>query len=257
MKTSEVGSFTINLAKRAGGLIFDFHKRRLEQIWADRTHFKTAADDASDKLIREAIAAAFPHHNIHSEEGGYLNRNSEYTWVCDAVDGTINLWSGFTDHFAVSLALCQNNVPIVGVVYAPKRHELYFAEQGLGAYLNGKPICASKEININHVLMGVDAGKKNRTDHLLILDSLLQDSGINCDLRTGCASVPLCLAASGAIHAYMATSLEPEDMAAAVIINKEAGNKVTNIECGDWKLGDKSILTANPELHQKILKLIS
>ncbi len=250
-------AFAIEIAKQAGRVVMDFHTQRLEPIWTSATHFKTAADDASDNLIRIAIVKRFPDHNIWSEETASREKESEFTWVIDAVDGTIGLRTGITDHFGVSIALCKGKTPIVGVINAVKRKELYTAEIGKGAFCNGSPIRVAEEItNINQVLMGVDSGKQERTKHLPYLEKLLGPEGINCSLSTGCASIPLCLIASGILHAYLATSLEPEDMAAVVCLIREAGGKVTNLESKEWQLGDKSILAANSELHQKLFNFL-
>lgn len=246
----------LDSAQRAGKLIMDFHNRRVEPIWTSPTHFKTEADDASEQLIREAIIEHFPDHNICSEETALLQRGSRFTWVCDAVDGTINLRTGITDHFSVCIALCEGTTPIIGIVNAVKRGELYTAEIGKGAFCNGLPIKVSELENINQVLMGVDSGKHERTNHLPYLEKLLVSEGINYAFSTGCASVPLCFVASGVMHAYLATSLEPEDVAAAVCLIREAGGKVTNSNGLEWKLGDSSILAANPVLHKKLSEML-
>lgn len=248
--------FAVGLAKRAGNILMKYHSQRLSPIWTSHTHFKTAADDASEAIIREAINKEFPEHGILSEEGSPKKSETEFTWVVDAVDGTINLRTGLTDHFSVCLALCQGRVPIIGVIFAPKRDELYAAETGKGALCNGEKIQVSDLKNINQVLMNVDSGKHGRTAHLPHLEKLLASNGITCPMATGCASVPLVLVAKGVLHAYLATSLEPEDMAAAVCIIREAGGKVTNLKGKEWQLGDQSILTANPELHQKLFNFL-
>ena len=255
-KNNNYLAFAVGIAKQAGRLIMDFHQRRLEPIWTSVTHFKTAADDASDNLIHNAIIKRFPDHNIWSEETALREKGSKFTWIIDAVDGTIGLRTGITDHFAVCIALYEDKIPIVGVINAVKRRELYTAERGKGAFCNGSPIRVSELTNINQVLMGVDSGKQERTKHLPYLEKLLEPGGISCYLSTGCASVPLCLVASGVMHAYLATSLEPEDMAAVICLIREAGGKVTNLKGKEWQLGDKSILTANSELHQKLFNFL-
>ncbi|MCX6702381.1 MAG: hypothetical protein NTW60_00720 [Candidatus Wolfebacteria bacterium] len=213
-------------------------------------------DDMNDKLARESIKRTFPAHNILSEEGDPHLVGSDFTWVVDGVDGTIGFATGYTDHFAFCAGLCEGSNPILGVVNAPKRAEFYSAEKGKGAFCNEQPIRVSTLTDLNKVLMGCDSGKHNRTAHLPYLEKLLGPNGITCPFMTGCASVPLCLVASGVIHAYMATSLNPEDMAAAVIIIREAGGKVTNREGKEWNLGDPSILAASPELHEKLMKFL-
>jgi myo-inositol-1(or 4)-monophosphatase len=202
----------------------------------------------------------FPAHGIHSEEGELLNSESQYRWVVDGVDGTIDLRTGYTDHFSFCIALAdmRRRRPIVGVVNAAARNggEFYSAADGEGAFCNDEPIHVSLLENVNQVLMGVDSGKHDRAAHLPYLEKLLGPDGISCPMSTGCASVPLCLVASGVLHAYLATSLEPEDMAAAVVIIREAGGKVTNLKGDEWRLGDGSILAANPVLHYNLIQLL-
>lgn len=252
MTKSAALAFAIDVAKEAGEVIRGFYDRRMEQVWTGRSHFKTVADDASEALIRKRIHLAFPNHNIWSEEGGKSEKGSPYTWVWDAVDGTIPLFTGSSDHFSVCGALCKGTTPILGVGNAVKRGELYVAQVGGGAYCNDKQIRVSEETEIGHVIMGMDSGKANRIAHLPFMEKAYGPDGIVVALGSGCASVPLFLVASGAIHAYLATSLEPEDMAAAVPIIREAGGKVTNLAGEEWKLGDVSILAANPVLHEKL-----
>ncbi|PIR88021.1 MAG: hypothetical protein COU10_01420 [Candidatus Harrisonbacteria bacterium CG10_big_fil_rev_8_21_14_0_10_45_28] len=255
-RQSEFMVFTIELARRVGKLLMKFHNQRLKPIWTSPTHFKTKADEDSNQLIRRAIISRFPEHNILSEESAPRRKKSLFTWVIDPVDGTINLRTGVTDHFSVCIAFCENKTPILGVINAPKRKEFYRAERNKGAFCNDLPIYVSETKDISPILMGVDSGKHDRAKHLPYLKKLLSPGGITCFLSTGCASVPLSLVARGTLDAYLATSLEPEDMAAAVVIIREAGGKVTNLQGKEWQLGDKSILATNPYLHKKLIKFL-
>lgn len=249
---SEELGFAIQVVTEAGAVVLDFCRRRSEPIWTDRSHFKTAADDASEAIFRRLVAARYPNDTVWSEEGGRSQGTSSLIWVFDGVDGTIPMFRGITDHFAICLALCQGTRPIIGVVNAVKRQELYVAEAGHGARCNGQPIRVSTETEIGHVVMGIDSGKFSRDAHIPFIQRACQPDGIVAHLSSGCASVPLCLVASGVMHAYLATSLEAEDMAAAVCLVREAGGKVTNLEGKEWKLGDQGILAANPVLHQNL-----
>lgn len=244
--------FALKIAKIAGKNIMKYHGSMIEREYTDRTHFKTLVDNKNDELARLAIRKRFPSHNILSEENKPYKGDSDLTWVIDGIDGTINFSTGFTDHFSFAIGLCQGKTPIIGVINTPKRNKLYIAETGKGAFCNDKKIQVLDNTKINKVLMGCDSGKHKRTAHLPYLKKLLGPNGITCSLSTGCASVPLCLVASGVIHAYLATSLAPEDMTAAVCIIREAGGKVTNLKGKEWQLGDASILAANPKLHRKL-----
>lgn len=252
---SKALDFAVETAVKAGEIVSSYYNRRLEQIWTSRSHFRTEVDEASEKVIREMLSKHYPDHNIWSEEGGRSDAGSLLTWVWDAVDGTIPMFHGTSDHFSVCGALCDGVNPILGVANAIGRRELYTAEVGKGAYCNGVPIHVSSETDLGHVIIGIDSGKNNRLAHMPYMEKAFGPNGVMVVFASGCASVPLLLVASGAYHAYLATSLEPEDMAAAVPIIREAGGKVTNLKGEEWKLGDVSILAANPVLHEKLANL--
>jgi len=246
--------FAIQVARHAGDAILMKHYGKQQfQTWKARTDFKTMVDDESDRYIREEIRKSFPDHSVISEELEDYETGSEYKWVVDPLDGTLPYTFGTTDHFSVCIGLCQNGIPILGVIYAPKRGEFYTAVVG-EAHCNGIPIEVSSETEINHILMGVDPGATNRKSHLPYLERLMEKDGCICTVQSACASVPLCLVAKGNLHAYLATSLLPWDMAAAVCIIREAGGRVTHLDGSDWKLGGRSILACNPELHGKLLE---
>src|SRR3989338_11066298 len=253
--------FAIRTAKEADDYLMSQYGKMQTLEWKSRTNFKTQVDDHNDELIRRRIKETFPDHNIYSEEQDALNRNSEFSWVVDPLDGTIPYTCGITDHFSVCISLVKEKIPILGVIYAPKRKELYHAEKGKGAFCNGKKIYVLDEDNINHTLVALDSGKKTssfkRASITFYEAKLLSPEGVTCTFSSGCASVPLALTASGKLHAYVALSLEPWDMAAGVIINREAGANVTNIYGKQWSLDDPSIITANLKLHKKLLNMLN
>src|SRR3990167_6044185 len=117
--------FAIEVATKAGEVISGFYNERMRQSWTSRSHFKTVADDASETFIRKMVSARYPSYNIWSEEGGRSDDKSPFTWVWDAVDGTIPMFFGITDHFSVCGALCNGTTPILGVANAVKREEIY------------------------------------------------------------------------------------------------------------------------------------
>lgn len=254
-------TFAITTARQAGDEILMRHHGKVKTLdWHTRTNFKTAVDDESDAFIRAEIEREFPDHRIHSEEAAAKRTPSPYRWIVDPLDGTLPYTTGINDHFSVSIALEEDGEVIVGVVYAPKRGELYAAECGKGTFLNGSRVTVALEDNLNHVIMGLDSGKEGPNFRRLELagpyEKLLGPDGIAADLKHGCASVPLCLVACARLHAYAAMWLELEDAAAAVLINREAGTRVTTFSGEEWGLGDRSILAANPVLHAKLLERI-
>lgn len=248
--------FAIDVAQRAGSKLLTYHRQSMDAMWTGRNHFKTQADEEIDILAHTMVNLRYPDHGWYSEEGGFRWEGSADCWVVDALDGTINFLTGWSDHFAFCIAHCFASYADIGVVNAPLRKEFYAAEKGKGAFLNGKPISVSPLTEINKVLMWIGSGKHNRDAHIPYLKRLMQPDGVALPMTTGCASVPLCLVASGVIHAFLATSLSPEDMAAAVVIIREAGGKVTNLNGDEWTLRDPSILAANPSLHEQLMELL-
>ena len=233
--------------------------------WTSPRHYKTAVDDMNDQLASGAIETYFPDHNIWGEESGLKDKGSDYTWIIDGVDGTFCLIWDFADHTAFCIALYYKGMPLVGVVNAARRGEFYYAEAGGDAFLNGERITCSNVTELEKVSMAVNSGK-HHTDRLPPIRQKLDRVNVYPDLGTNCASVPICMTASGVIPAYLATSLEPEDMAAGAVINMAAGNVVTNLKGEPWtplvreggKLipTDEGILIANPTLHRKLLEVI-
>jgi len=163
---------------------------------------------------------------------------------------------GISDHFAISLALVKVKLPILGVIYAPKRDELYVAEYGKGAFCNNLPIRVSKIKDINKAMIGLDYSKRSRNTVSKYHKKLLSEDGVTYPVTYGCASATLGLVASGKLHGYLGLKLEPWDMAAGAVIIREAGGKVTTIKGKEWLLGDETILAANPNLHNKLKEFL-
>lgn len=253
--------FAVSVAREAGTLLMRNYGKMQTLEWKLRTNFKTQVDDESDKLINDRIKNAFPKHSIYSEELSDREKGSEYKWVVDPLDGTIPYTYGFCDHFSVCLSLVKGRTPIVGVIYAPLRDELYTAVEGKGAFLNNERIKVSLEESLNHAVLSCGPGKEipqfKRVDQIEYEKKLYSENGAVIAINTGCASVPLAFVARGLIHGCVYPNLEPWDMAAGVVINREAETKVTNIKGEDWKLGDSSLIVANPALHKKIMDLLN
>jgi myo-inositol-1(or 4)-monophosphatase len=260
MEENKYLEFAISTSKEAGKIVMDNYGKFQKLNWDKKTNFKIELDNKIDQFIRKKIRKNFPGHNIYSEEEKFLDNKSNFSWVIDPLDGTIPYTFEISDHFSISICLVENKTPILGVIFAPKRNELYYAEINKGAFCNDIKIKTSSNDNINQVLMGIDHGKSSgnyqRDSISKYISILLKEDGISNQFNSACSTVPLCLTAKGNMNAFLSPSLEPWDMAAAVIINREAGNKVTNLEGKEWELGHTSILVANPNLHNLLLNLI-
>lgn len=213
----------------------------------------TEADLESDRIIRELVASHYPAHSILSEESGLKDTLSEWEWVIDPVDGTTNFFAGLP-YWAVSIGVRQNGVTRYGVVYAPALGEMFAAERGRGATLNGKPITCSAETRLSRsvICTGFPVDKDRNPDCNAdnFLKLLPRVRGMR---RLGSSAVDTVYTAAGFLDAYWELGLHEWDICAATLIAEEAGCVVTSIR------PDKpiSILVAPEALTDQILPLIS
>ena len=249
MIKSELYIFLKSLAREAGAIIGDAYGNIQHRIEKSAFEFKTVIDDEVEVFLISEIQKKYPDHGIISEESPAINSDAEYVWIIDPLDGTLNFTIGVTDLFAVSIAIFQNGNPLAGVIYAPLREDFYFAAEGRGAFKNNQKISPSSIAKIESSVIAVEYGKINRTEILKYQQKLLGVNGAHYTYVFCNATVPLAMTAEGKLNAYFALNLDVWDVAAGVIINREAGNRVTNCRGQDWKLGDPDILVASPEFH--------
>lgn len=217
----------------------------------------TTADIQSEKRIVALIKRYFPEHNFLAEENRYKKTSSPYTWVIDPLDGTSNFSCGLPI-FCVSIALVKGSTPIVGVVYDVMRNELFCAENGLGAYLNGKKIKVTSAKILSEALLITgfyyNRGKDMRTNLEKIKKFLLRRIiGIR---RLGAAALDLCYVASGRAAGFWEFTLSPWDFAAGALIVKEAGGRVTDRYGKDVPLKKSFIAASNSKIHNAMLRVL-
>lgn len=246
----------VEIARSAGDILLQYQSKLQQVEWKDRHHFKTQADDASDAFIHEVIKRRYPDHNIFSEELPERETGHDISWVVDPLDGTIPYATGASDHFGVSIGILSGKDPRVGVINLPQRGRLYRAQAGLGAFVNDEPIRVSDLEDLRPAIIGIDYGKTERAQFLPAMNELLSREGVTYPVTYGSAASSLSLVAEGRLHAYCSSKLEPWDMAAGVVLIREAGGTVTTLDGKDWELGDQSILAANPRLHERLLSLL-
>jgi len=189
----------------------------------------TVADLESEAAIIEIIKSEFPDHNFLAEENKYLSTDSDYTWIIDPLDGTNN-FAYKLPIFCSSIALAYKSDLILGVIYDPTRDELFYAEKGKGAFLNGKPINVSAQKTLKNSLLITgfyyDRGQDMR-DTLDNIETFFK-AGILGVRRLGSAALDLCFVASGRASGFWEFSLSPWDYAAGKLILEEAGGVLTD-----------------------------
>lgn len=259
-RKSEFLEFAISSAKAAGKIHMNLYNSNHDIEWTNRVHFRTEADTQVSAMLRKQLSETYPHHNIHSEESKDHVTRSPFTWIDDELDGTIAYTRRYFDGFCFSRALCIGLNPVLGVVYMPLKDYLYTGIIGEASALNGRKINVNDTDSLNKVLMSFYSGKELggkkgfRSSHLPFLVKAMEDPSIMTDVGFACASASLCFVADGRLEACLATGLDAEDMAAASVILCGAGAKVTNLKLEQWKLGNKSIFTANPKVYELLVE---
>jgi myo-inositol-1(or 4)-monophosphatase len=202
---------------------------------------------------------AFPQHSVLGEEdqlAGDTPSKTEYRWVVDPLDGTTNFVHGIP-HYAVSLALQHGDKVLVGAVFDPSLNECFTVAIGQGAFLNGRPIRTSSQNRLSEVIAGTGFPAKLQPDSpdLLVFNkALFRCQGIR---RTGSAALNLCDVAAGRYGVLWGFSTKIWDIAAGVLLIREAGGVVTSPEGGKVNLGTGRFLaSANQDLHQQLLELV-
>jgi myo-inositol-1(or 4)-monophosphatase len=247
------------IAREAGALLLDHFHKKLKIEYKGEADLVTAADRASEALIRQRIREQFPSHDVLGEEQGLNDQGSDYRWYVDPLDGTTNFAHGYPV-FCVSLALeCRNlehsssAVRIAAVVYDPTRDELFSAEQGRGAHLNGKPIRLSNTTQLKECLVatGFPSHKRHKNPNIYFYHQItLRTHGVR---RAGSAALDLCTVACGRFDGFWEFNLNPWDTAAGVLIVEEAGGRVSRFDGSPFQLDSRETVASNGLVHDALL----
>lgn len=243
-----------SIARQAGGLIMEYYARgvKTEYKGSGTVDVVTEADRASEKLIVEALRAAFPNHGIVGEEGSRSQSTGECIWYVDPLDGTTNFAHGFPI-FSVSLGLARGNDVIAGVVFDPTRNELFAAELGSGATLNGKKIQVSRAATLGESLLGTGFPSKKRhlNPNIYFYHQLtMKTHGVR---RAGSAALDLACVASGRYDGFWEFNLNAWDTSAGVLLVQEAGGKLTHVDGSRFDVAaSRDVLATNGLIHQEL-----
>lgn len=248
----------IELAKEAGKIQRNNWGRRQVISYKGVINIVTEVDKECEKLIVDRLKREFPEHGILAEEGSESNRQSDYLWVIDPLDGTVNYAHGYP-LFAVSIALAHKGVTILGVVYEPLRDELFVAEKGKGAFLDGKNIHVSDISHLKQALLDTgfaytiqEGEKRNNVENFERF--LLECQAVR---RDGAAAVDLCYVACGRFDGFWGQCLKPWDIAAGALLIQEAGGRATNFTNGELDIFGEEILVSNGLIHEQMMTILN
>ncbi len=200
--------------------------------------FVTNSDLKTEKIIIEELKKARPNYSIISEENGFEeNKDKNNTWIIDPIDGTVNFLHGIP-HFAISIALKSNNEIVSGLIFDPIKDELFFAEKDNGAFFNNHRIKVSKKKEINDCLFVTGGKIKNEPDLSY--------------RKSGSAALDMAYVASGRYDGYFQKNLNLWDIAAGIILIKEAGGIINEIDLSNHK--NIKIIASSTDINAKLLK---
>jgi myo-inositol-1(or 4)-monophosphatase len=256
---------TAEIAREAGALLREFFAQGVATEYKGDVDIVTVADRTVEKLIRARINEVFPDHGIYGEEGTREGLDREFRWYVDPLDGTTNFAHGFPQ-FCVSLGLEhrpagtsseQDGSLVAGVIYDPLRDELFSAEKGQGAFVNGKPIRASAVPTLAESLLatGFPSRKRHASPNIHFYQEFtLRSHGVR---RAGSAALDLAYVAAGRIDAFWEFNLNPWDTAAGILLVEEAGGSVSNFSGKPYHIASEEILASNGKIQSELVTLFA
>ncbi len=253
------------IAREAGALLRHYYDKGVTAEFKGEVDIVTEADRASEKLITERLGTAFPDHGIFGEEGARERLGAEYRWYVDPLDGTTNFAHGFP-YFCVSLGLEHRTADlrdeedgemVAAVIYEPLRNELFHAERGMGAWLNGRRMYTSKTAQLQESLLatGFPSQKRHESPNIHFYHELtLRTHGLR---RAGAAAVDLAYTACGRLDGYWEFNLNPWDTAAGFLLVEEAGGEVTRFDGSGFRLDSKEVLATNGRIGGELRQVFA
>ena len=242
----------IGAAKVAGGILRERFRTTKEISFKGRADIVTDVDIAAEKAVLEVLRAEYPDFGILAEESQPIEAESPFTWVVDPLDGTRNYANGIP-HFCTVVALAFQDFPIVGVTYDPMREEMFTAQQGQGAHLNGELLAISESVELSQSLVCCDLGYVDEKAGLALdLIRSIWPGMISLRLM-GSAALGVAYAAAGRVDLYFHHSLMPWDIAAGHVLVREAGGVIVDKQGQPANLRTPSIIASNAKLVKNFL----
>ena len=249
---------TAAATKAARGLVRDFGEiENLQVSKKGPADFVTTADKKAEEVLVAGLTKARPRFGFLLEEGGKIEgADTSNRWIIDPLDGTTNFLHGIP-HFSISIALERDGEPVAGVIYEPITDQMFWAEKGQGAYLNGRRIRVSARRRLEESLFATGIPFAGKQDHDRFLSQLKAVMAVSAGVRRfGSAALDLAYVAAGRYEGFWEFGLHPWDIAAGIVLVREAGGFITDIG-GGGMMESGEILAANDSLHGPLLKILA
>jgi len=252
----DIKRIALKAAQEGGAILREYFGRVKSVEHKGEIDLVTEADHESEARIVSIIRAAYPAHRILAEETGDSGTVSSFKWIIDPLDGTTNYAHGYPC-FCISIAVEHDGQIRYGVIYDPLREELFTAEKGCGAFLNGHPIKVSTTQALNNSLLCTGFPYNVRQDmdsNLSNFRSFLMKS--QAIRRDGSAALDLCYTAAGRFDGFWEQQLRPWDVAAGSLIVSEAGGSVSTYRGKPFSIYDTEIVASNGIIHEQMLAVL-
>ena len=242
-----------DLAREAGRIQLDGLGKRHEIEYKGVINIVTEIDKKCESLIVGELQAKYPNYDVIAEEGSGKRSDSGYRWIVDPLDGTVNYAHSFP-FFCVSIGLESEGELIAGVIYDPNRDEMFEAEKGRGALQNGEAISVSNHAPLKEAMLATgfayNVQEGEQLDNLNHFCSFIKTA--RAVRRPGSAAIDLAWVACGRLDGFWELFLKPWDMAAGVLIIREAGGSVTAFDGSEYDLYGTQILASNGQIHNEM-----
>lgn len=221
------------------------------------TDLVTHVDKLCEARIREMVAEAYPDHAVLGEEEGMgsTQGGASHRWIVDPIDGTLNFAHGFP-FYCTSIGLEIDGEPSVGVVYDAVRDELFTGVRGRGAWLNGRPIRVTSETVVRQAMLITGFAYVDERIHRNVEIFHRMLTRARSIRRVGAAALDLCYVAAGRADGFWELGLQPWDVAAAMVIVREAGGTLTGPDGGPYRLGQEALVASNGALHANLVEAL-
>jgi len=249
--------FACHIARKAGAILLDNFTRKHRITYKGEINLITEADHLSEDFLVGAIKGEYPTHAILTEERGNLAQDSDFRWIIDPLDGTTNYAHGYPV-FSISIALEIKKEVTLGVIYQPLFEELFTAQKGKGAHLNGRALAVSPTAKLSESLLAtgfpydIRESKENNLNYFVHLAKKAQ-----AIRRAGSAALDLAYVAAGRFDGFWELKLMPWDTAAGILLVQEAGGKVTDMRGDAYTLTSPHIVATNGKIHEEMLKALA
>ena len=219
--------------------------------------FVTASDKRVEEILIDELQKARPTYSILSEEIGLIKNDEEFKWIIDPIDGTSNFLHGIP-HFGISIGLEQKKEIICGIIYDPIKDEIFAAEKGNGSYLNNQRMRVSARSKLIDCMIVTGGPKKNSKDREAVLEEYKKfSSKVLVPIRKmGSAALDMAYVAAGRFDGFWQRNLNYWDIAAGIILVKEAGGFVTDFKGNEDYIDNKTILVTNSRINEEMIEIL-